>query len=679
MWLSDSYPGGDIAFMKNIIRCIILMLLVSVAAFFSGELYNLYLTDFSEYPYWESSPQSNQEFRAEIEIVRDVMGAKGLRWFVVERMEGEGKEETLRLYCDEEIKTYLKNTSARKSGYYKTLFHSNVMLEYLDIENICERETPPVSYRVCVCEAIGEKVPMELFQDSDGFKRVSKKAGKVIRFVHGGIWFVIGAMALLSSFIQIRMKKREWLVCITNGVPSYRLLFQSILTEHCIWLMAWLFPFVCFKKYSAWGFQKRILLLVFLLVAGIIAMVEYFAIYRMNYKEALQRSKDSKRISLSAEAVRIVVLASTIMLVSQAASSWKEYRTALDQREFYSQFHGYKHLQIVFEEPDDVAAGTAFRQEDGVYADTIQMWNTIQWKRVTVPAVKNSYQGILANFHALSMLRNILGEEDWWNESALQPVFSGKTETFVVILPSTMSSISSSELEEILRGTGGYRTGTDNVIVRYYNADIKTYAFAGTGMNYEQDIIEVVNPIFLINAAAVITEKAQAEAGLLCDFTMAACKVTDGELKEVLSKYTFVRSSFSVDIYNTYEQRLLQKKRMVWACLFMAAGTMMINVLCVILFVRMVQNLESVEYAVLKVTGSPLIVRHQSILRKSVFAVFLGVIAAFLWSKVWGNAFTLFSLLAAAFLLALDILICACMGKRWENMQLIKVLKGGAL
>ena len=665
--------------MRRIIQFLSLVSFFAVAVLISGELFCLYSADFSEYPYWETSPHSEVEFTIELESAERVFGDLGLRWFAVLDSGGAESNRDIDIFCNEEVRLYLEKEGFRKPGRIQTLFHGCSNLRYHEWSEFAICRPIPITYRLYICEPLGKPIPGELYQGDDGLKRAAGDFSKLLRIMHRCLWILTGAIVVLLSALNAHLKKKEWLIRRTYGFSCKYLFCEAIATEISMVLLARLFAGIILYRYSATRFQILMQVGIVLGCTCIVCFIHYFNIFHMDHKAAMQRSLNSNNIAISSELLRIVLFAASVVIVSCSYAAWNDYKAIKQQERFYTSFQGYSHLQLAFEDPDGIAAATAFLYEDSVYSENYDKWNTIQWKTVTILAERNSYQGIYANRHAFPLLQGALQGVCDEEKSVSQNEQEIDAGAFYMFLPDTLSGLSENELESMMKSTAGLRHESERVVIEYYRADIEVYAFCGPGLYLEQDACEIVNPILLFDAEEDFTPEVQGAYGFLCDFSTAACKINETELRQYILQSDKIRNGFLIDIYETYQKRMASAKERMKAYLIIGAIMIAINLMMLILFIRMKQQMDAVQYAVLRVTGSPFLMRHRDLIRASLIAAFIGAVVAMIITELSQHYFSVIGLVIAFILVLLDLGILTVTSHRWEKMSLIRVLKGGAL
>ncbi len=662
--------------MRKLIRILALFSIFTIAVVLSGGLFGLYAVDFSKYPYYETSPSSEAGFRTELTNIEKVFDEYGLRWFAVcQRNNGEQKKQ-IHLYCTEDVREYLEKQDCRKSGQFVSLFQGEMSIQYHDWKEFIGLRSIPVTYRIYVCEPIGNNVPDELFRHDGDLKKMSSDFGKLIRILHTGLWLLTGAIVVLISAIHAHFEKKEWLIRRTYGASGRYLFTEALIWEIGMLIVTWLLPTVILYRYSAWKFQTGVVIGTIALSVVIIAFLYYRAIFRMDYKSAMQRSMNSNRISGVLEFIRIALFVISVFVISRSYVKWNEYKLLEKQEDFYQYFRGYSHLQLSFEAEEDIMAETCFYKEDEVYSETFSIWDIIQWKSVNLTMENDSYRGIYANSHAYSLLNEIMKEKE---EFCLPEKQNLESDTVYVFLPESLKGLSEQKQRRMLNQVSFICHETEKTVVNYYKTEIKTRVFSGPGLNLESDTGEIVNPIIIFDNTEQFPLEIQRKQGLLCDFTMAACRVEESELEQYVFQTELIRKGKTVNIYETYQKRLLQLKDRAITFFIIGCITVFMNLLLFVLFVKMKQRLDAVQYAVMRVTGSPFAVRHKSTLRATFIAAVAGTVISVGIDWITRGSIS-YSVFSVALILALaDMIVLLIISRRWERMSLVRILKGGAL
>lgn len=660
-------------------KCILAFLAFCAALVLTGEIYHSYCFNFDEYYYLNFSDIEKGYYERRFELVCNTLEEYGIEVFVTDYV-SRGDGEALDIYCNYPVREKLKKEYFRHEGTVCSFFGAPLYVNYHDLSLFTQRETITHEVTRIYCFYDGDieelaGIPFKSFlpqRESEGVLRVQ------LLFVEM-IWAAAFGLLLFLTMLECRLKKKEWFVRLCNGYPGGLLLAKCIIGELVSLLLPGLLGYALLRPYSAPWFGGAGL---FRLAAGFLLLdlgILFASFYLMDHKEAMQSSHSSPGLLRFSYGIRVGVLAMSIMLLGNCAGQFMKLIPVLKAAEFYEQYEGYAHIQFIYQGDfnyNKAKPDAQFLQQCG------DRYDAQQWC-------------------AFTTLRNLAGEETWMIQAngpararleQLLPEYSDmafEEGRCYVFLPERFAPerLSEEQRQRLIRFTADYvfigdiATGEFEFLLGErtelipYRGGIETLAFAPGSWSLFEDAAWFRDPVIIFHAVdnAGMNE---IDAGYFYRFAM---KITEDELQEIVRSDERIRDYRYTDIYETYQKTAAKCVQTGIALLSIAVLVILLDVLLLRSIVKMEQEMNALEIALKKITGSPFHVRYRNIVRTTISAGTLAVLVTELISWRQTQRLELMSAAVGVGFIALELCFVAVEAFRWERVQVQKILKGGCV
>lgn len=654
-------------------KILITFLLLTLVLLLNGELYHAYVSDFSEDSFIIVSDIEVGKYESEFEQGCKILEEQGLKYYLLDITSVSDEETEINIYCNDAVKDFLINQRNHFEGRYKSFFLGTQTVRYHDIYDFTKRTLVSPSVEIYFIN-FNESQLSDDFLKSSGLDKIRNYYSgndKILKAVCVLSWAIAFAVLLILSAFDAHHNKKEWMVRLCYGYPPNYLLYSKILIE--IGSCAAIFIAECIFLHSY--IEIRFLGKYIIFMAGVFFVLDIFiywrAFYRMNYKIALQRAFTSNGLLSLSYTVKIALFALSMLCLMKCVFQMSSFFHMLSQREFYDNFKNYSHPQFSFvgytEDPDEAAR---FVMEDSIYADKFSDWRITQWQSRSVNIGNIKTDAIYANLNAAKLLSEAVPSID---------VSSLDKNVHYIFVPENLYKPDDSEFSRELRMFGDFLGDIIEQRIIPYTGDTEFYAFSGSALNGENDIEMMHNPIIYYNTEESFSEERIREYGMLCDYVMEACMVSDEQMKEYVLSNDFLQDYTLVNIYDAYNNRL--QNEIKWLLLYGFIGILILalDVSVLKLIIKMEQEMNALEIAVKKVTGSPLVVRYRDIFVSEIKAVLIGFIASIALILILKESFSVWLVFIGLLLGLIDIGVLCFESRKWERISLHKIIKGGAL
>ncbi len=640
-------------------RVLAKLLLSGVVILFSSFLFQLFVTDFSCFDYitFDVGAVGNYEERFS-DNVKPMFEECGLDFFIVS-VTPRTQQTTYSVYCNNDVLTKLKENGYYE-GRFKCILGTDIAFEYHSLEEYTKRSSVNVTENIYFLNLDSVKVNAYIDENAVRVTKKERNYYQVGFVVIWGLWLVL---FLILEGVNVAFQKKQWLLEICHGRPVKRVLLREIikvigcsLASLLIWGVL-LHRFICTQYMMAtWIVAIACYCIVTTILIG-------GTLFFANYKVAFQKNIYSLKLIVLCRMEKYTLMGVSVVLFSLCFMGISRYIELLAEKPFYENFTEYSNIVMGFDYGDDSKLETCFTYDDEMYAEKHTEWGLIYW----------NYRGIELPFCKTDCIVSNKNAEKLLVQIGLDT--SGcKSEMAHLFLPESMRGIPEEEVKILVSHLSN---GPDDIDfdVLFYCEEISSYVFCGP----ESEVEMVHNPIVLWMNYSEYDSSFIDAYGYLCDWIGVAGLMTEEEFTGYCLSNSHI-SGYSIEnVYDRYLQRVSDCLVQTFLCLALGIITLFLDIISLRVLIGIEQEMRAMEIAVMKVSGTPVVVRYAEVLLTIFESALLGILMAYVVSTQVEGLSIGISLFVAMGLLILEIFLMLNEFIKWERTSIMKILKGGAL
>lgn len=637
-----------------------------------GESYIFKLDNF--YAEYSNTSLYLQRETTEEEMKRDVLDSAGrnqVEVFAYIDTPASSFRKSIEIYGSKGVEPFINEHQNIKSGTYSSLFLGSLDFTFNDFNEI------PDIGKVHQYYVIGEKDDVHQFKmelidkyagnhPKDGFPDKESKKNII------SIWLLITAIALLLTFYDIVLQKKENLIRISMGERISWLVLKNITYDTAAYLGIFALTLLVLSKYTSVYFMFPLSLSMFGMLLLFNALL-YVYLYFNNLKEVFSNVKGSKKLLALNYGLKLLTSVVTIMIISSNIGLIFESISLAKQKAFFEDYKDYYYTGMWHRPSETRNAG-----EDNVYDYNLnnsfheRFFEEFDATMITNYTYTNqSSDHIVANNHAVPYLSEKIKE--------LQGKPLDKDIYFLV--PEDLR-----DDKEILEGL--------EADVRAYKGEDFTYTLE---VIYYQDNAEVVSidenllygskiarkPVILLDNQKPYFKKVKDEndsfTGLgneknimykLNDEKFAAFVKEHGMEGEIIYKN---------NVYENYMGKWTIAKRILYINFIFSALVLILEFIIITAIIKMEYEVNAIELSIKKVLGYSMAEKNRKIIFITIITTLLSILFAVFISIFYKLDEMSYLAAGGAAILVLEMAVIIFYIRRIEKAKIQSVLKGGNL
>lgn len=652
-------------------KCILVFLVFCAALLLTGEIYRGYCMNFDEYYYVEFTDIEKGYYEQRFEFVCNRLKEYNIDVFVADSVSRGDGEELINIYCSDSVREKLMKEYLRYEGTVGSFFAESVSVHYYDLSLFTKRDmvTRESAAIYCLYDGDIESLTGLPFQRFEPQRKADHVLHTNLLFVRI-IWSAVFFLFLFLTALECRFQKKEWFVRLCHGYPGKTLLMTYLAEEMLSFFLPGLLSYALLHSCSALQFGNAYLLILISVFIPLDLSFVFISFYLMNHKAAMQSSPSSPKLLRFSYALRICVLAASIMILSSCVRQFTKLIPVLKAETFYRQYEGYAHIGLVYHEK--------YRNEENDY------------KRQFVQQYGDRYDA--QYWSAGAVIKNLDGETTWIitankrSKATLERLLPECADMDLeqgqyIFLPEQFAPAKLSEKDwKWLANVTGHYYEPDEMKIIIYHEEIETLAFTSWSgeLLYGLHGLLSRDPIIVFNAVDNVDfyDSANHYFPLL---NPLAVKITESELQQIVESDEKIMRYFYTDIYESFREAAAKYLQMGGRLLSIAVLVILLDILLISTIIKMEQKMNALEISLMKITGSPFHVRYRNVVQTTLTAGAMAVLATELieWKRT--QQFETVNLVVGVCFVALELSFVAVEIFRWENMQIQKILKGGCI
>lgn len=641
------------------------ILLFGVALLITGEVYGLHCLDFSDYYYVDL--QGRFEDKNEFNDFKKIMQHYEIEFCMVDEKTSANGDVFVDIYCDDVVKEMLINQYQRYEGSIVSILRKTIKVSYHSFDNYLSEND---SEQICMYLFSDQNLEKISFPFSD-FEPERGGEGKDFAYIAivRLVWTVTFGLILFFSICQCHYEKKEWFVKICYGYAPGRVLAASVGKELLSLLVPVILIHVIFNSCIEPDYEGKFIYvgLFVLILIDVFVIIGNFVF--MNYKKALQKGYFSKKILKISYVLRVVLLTLSIVLLSMGMAEVKNCYKLIKQKEFYNEFKGYAHVSFEFYDCD---INELMSLENQFYVDYVDQFNIKQWLAYAFLSTNASDDGSMDDGNWIIMA----SKNSFENVKSLLPDYANKVGSGekYVFLPVDLTQKQKNDYEVFLE----IWSDTDCVEVINYDDNISTVAFTGVGYDGE-DGITAENPVIFLDMRDNFTNEEINGDGFRYYMYGSAMEISEKRLQELKQEIPGMTDYFYYDVYEGYEQRVMNAQTILMTYAILLVMIVALDIIVMKNIIKQEQEMNALEIALKKVMGSPIYDRYTKVINTTVTAGVLGVVLSIVLFYLIFETIQIENIILGLLFILPEMLLVISEARKWEKMQVQKILKGGSL
>lgn len=649
--------------MKKVKFAVCVFLLLFCLAL-GGELYQMYLDDFTDGAYYFSSVRMNYDTDSDIQKKKEKITAlsekNNCTVFCAEKnVLGASSSEITVYIPDAATEAEVKKQLSIAPGEYKSLF-SGVTTVYF--KDFYEAPDDMYFYFFGAEESVWNiKKEYSLSFNSGPVKRESPQS---IPLLLPLAWAAFGIILLFLTWFDIQFQKKENFVLVSLGKPVAHLIMKNAFKDAAFLFGAVAALALVLSPFTYIAYRINISLLVFAAFVLLNSLV-YLTMLRYDMKMALSKSNFSTAVLSDCYVLKAISLIVTVAVLSANILIVSENGILLNRREYVAGYSGYSFLQLVDRSTKNLSSAQMTKRDEFLY-------------KVENEIMKKEYA---ENDMAFSDI-----------------VLSGRDLDYVVI------SENSAELLDGIKAVEGIDFSKDYYILLpegcenpqektekckamlevtdKYSCEVLTYSENKSVFHFTQTSYSTVNFKATASPVIILLSSSDMPVSSYVSFLDAMFNVTQEDIDYYKSKYKLEEKPMDIRVINVAE-----RTEYAWAVLSRMTGLsaalslfmLLLELLMIITIAKLEYITNSVELSLKKILGYSLTQRNRTMLLLNAFSVFIGVFTAVIIALLLKNSIWFMFLSVGAVVFVIECIVICYYAAALEKTNVPKILKGGCL
>lgn len=642
------------------------VLIVVFGILFSCEAYQLQLTGLCEKDYFSFTgirADDREGFQERFERIQSLLDNEDLEYYVVKVHSDEDSKLVYTVYSDERVQNKLTKAGYRQ-GKYNSFFSGKKIFQYGNWEDYVNRtELESGTDIIYVLNYDERKVSSSFLKEKAECGESRRTFGTIVY----GMWGIIFLVLLLLTGLECSTRRKEWCVKIVYGYPEKTLLWGILFKNSLFYILLFLLCLVIFHPEGA----RQACGVIFLIEFGIFLILNLltytFSFLCIDYKKGFVRNVSSASLIKTSYLLRTLVFCAMVILLVYFGGQFKELKSMLNQRSFYTQFKGYFHLTMYSTGGDGNELGLPkdILTSNILYKEKLRDWEIIMLSGEGYLGVDFVLANVYAKDFVLRTIPSIAEEE-----------IAGEGIYFLVPEKESDWQRKSNILFDYVVKRLGYSENDCKVL--FYRDCRNLYVFTGMCDNSHSDISGISSPIIVLNTFLDISEQQVYESQIGRNFLLFAIKA-DFEQINSTAEIDATNKIQLVNIYEAFCSRMLTtiKRMIVFGVMLLLCFTLTVIFLDTI--IQLEFSMKAMAFCISKINGMPFLVRYRSIFYGSLAVYGISIGVGGVMSLVITRQFSFYFVWGVLLMALTESLIITRHILRWERREVQRVLKGGAL
>lgn len=384
---------------------------------FIGESYTFFLENFQDsytqvgyyLPTGESEKEMNVHIREEAENF-------GTHVFAMDRFNNGAFNRTITIYGDEYIKEKLKEDWNIEEGIKKSFFSGTTKFYFEPFEKAKEKNLKNCWYTDKSNEELYDMVYPNMVKYSGSFRNYPSKYDSKITIVFA--WFIVGISMLVLTLYDITYGKKEQNIRIILGADNRRLQFKKIILDIIGITISGVLSFILINIFTNPLFEIKVSLI---FIIGILILNSILIFFGMRIKKnATLKLESSNKVLAIGTVLKGVVQVLMVVIISITIGLIVEGIKLYSQRDFYDSKKDLVHVDIEYPYDYEKIEYIQGENDELLYDTNSQVSDNFlrySYKKLSCSLIyHHSYSDVSPKFGHKYVYANLKGIEEYRDE-----------------------------------------------------------------------------------------------------------------------------------------------------------------------------------------------------------------------------------------------------------------------
>lgn len=496
------------------------------------------------------------------------------------------------------------------------------------------------------------------------------------------LWIAFTVILIVFTWIDVQFKKKENLILVSLGKPTYKIILNSIIIDTAIILAIYSGLYIILSNFTDLSYLRHITLLIFIGSLLLNIIITILMMSGLNIRKALSRIKVSNTALASCYVIKTVSIIVTIVILTLNIVQFKENLDVIKQEENLQSFDGYNYLSIVRENELDYVSDESFirKIKATIFFDKYRK-GEVKFSYRVASSYDNIPETMIIDKNDINLLNTI----DEVNDLNL-------TKDLYVLLPDNLSSkeqkIATENAVDLSEVSLGIYSRKAEYEVINYKGDQEIFTFNNdSGKDAVVNFNTLINPVIIL---CNLSEKVMPEIELhkssnhlfVSDSSGTLYKFTEEDISYYSELFGLNKKGYQIVLTDATERNNYSMNnitRLLTVNIIMSVFMILFELAMIVTIVRLEYMSNSIEMSLKKVLGYSLMKRNRSIFSLYTFGVFIGVLITTISAWILKLDVLNIILYISGVILLAEYITMTHYILNLEKIGVAKILKGGCL
>lgn len=654
------------------IKYIITMIFIMVGFVMTGELYQSYTDDISNFYETTFYVQPGVEADDMIKDIYDTAKEHKVSVFFIDKLVENSFNTRIWVYSDKETKDMLISDYYLREGKSESFLSGSTEVFFYDYMAVPDKILNASTPTYYLYGDYNDMVEMKRelvdkyggsFPKNDDYSSLEEKRTSVI-----AIWAIIGVIICFLSFYSIAISQREFMVRATMGESFFSMYLKNVFLDTAVIILVYIIEFKILMQFTNVAFLSDISFKAMVIIIFINALVTLKILF-LKIREAFNKITGRRELMVGSYIIKFFSCCVVMVLLTFQFATIKEAISYYRQRDFFKEHNNYSYIRIKYMGPYEVEE-QFIRHFDDRYLIADPYISFGEWDDYSIV---NSQTAILMNYKMLEEMKQYIPGVS----------VSELPEKGCVIVPEGFE-ISEEGYEFLKRNITDYdidnERNIDSIpIIQYNNEDkVKIIAIEEDFINksewWEQPIILAIDDCdWPLLSEEELTDRRK-------EFSMRTYNMMINASSQEIYDFIEEFDGCEVEVTNVYEYykyRWTVMKRSMYLSIIVAIMVILLEISINILIVSFEYKFNAVELAVKKILSYSKAERMKHLCVTTGAIIAISTIICFIVIKLLGFDYAYISIISAILVSLLNYLVITLCTERYEKTNIPKILKGG--
>lgn len=633
----------------------------------NSELYQSYLTSFgAEYSYIQvtTDEYNNKSLSEYISSLSDSLKKP---FFYVEESNEKLGETNVDVYCTDLAYKQLVNEKNIKEGTFGGAISGETSVRFYDINSLSSEINTYKMY-----------FDAENYEYETIYKKIKNHfvCGYVHRDDYNGqkffsivLWVIFGIVYVLFSILDLQFRKKEIFIKMSFGMSKLKAISIEIIKDSVWLLLITNIMRLILSQYFYVDFNLTIIIKIIVLCI-IFNLFIYLSIYRIDYKEILYGGNIGEKTVTNCYIVKVFSMVLTVLLISMNIALVSMNIEPLINSKYIQKYNKYEFAELIKIERKQIEIVDDAVQQNKLAIEGYKTGNAII--SVNNPLFNDEFGVVFTN--DISLLIDA-GKKDFSNNGE-----------HTIIVPYNIHEAPESEkvffdfAYSFVNWHMGITLGEEDFNIVYADKPSKALYFdLQDNVNAQLGYAISENPFFIyVNTELLDFEKYNEKE--LCE-TQASV---------VLYKENFLERDFDfldeneIDVEKTIANEIFVRNKVeltkiVTLSFIIIFLQILVDVSLISALVKVEYSANSLELSIKNLLGYSIFSKNKSLIFLNIYSGLVGIMTAVILFFMLKIDLIFIAMIAGSIVIITEMMILILVIIRFEKMNIIKIIKGGAL